>query len=58
MDLCTHRLILLKAEEDGSWVIAPNKAKYKSNDKVRIMEYRYIVHAEEDARYVKRWFCF
>ena len=38
--------------------MGPNEAKYDLNDRVMREEYRWILHAEEDERFVKGWFCF
>jgi len=56
MESRTHGMILV-TEEDGSWLIAPNKAKYDRNDEVLKKELRFL-HVEEDERFVKGWFCF
>ena len=54
----THGSILVKTEKDGRKLWGPNKAKYDLKDVVLTKELRWILHAEEDKRFVKGWFCF
>mmetsp|Transcript_21889 Transcript_21889/g.22215 ORF Transcript_21889/g.22215 Transcript_21889/m.22215 type:complete len:95 (-) Transcript_21889:104-388(-) len=56
MESRTHGMILV-TEEDGSWLITRNKAKYDRNDEVLEKELGFL-HEEEDERFVKGWFCF
>ena len=58
MESRTHGIILVTMEEDGRRKWASNKAKYGLSDEVLTKELRWILHAEEDERFFKRWFCF
>ena len=53
----THDIILVKTKEDGGKLWEPNEAKYDRKDNVLAEEYRWILHAEKDERFVKGWFC-
>ena len=53
----THRILLVQMEKDDM-IVAPNKEKFDNKDKIMTKEYREIVQAEEDERFVKGWFCF
>merc|ERR1712238_506281 len=46
-----------KTKETGGRSWGPSKAKYDRKDKILLKEYRWILHAEEDERFVKGWFC-
>ena len=58
MESRIHGIIIVKTEENRQGIIAPNKAKYNPTIKVTRKKYRWILHAEEDERFVKRRFCF
>ena len=57
MESRTHGIILVTTKKDGRSLWKPNKAKYDRKDKVLEKELRFL-HAEEDERFVKGWFCF
>jgi len=48
MESRTHGIIFVTTEKDGSSLTPPNKANSNPNIIVRIKEYRWIVHAEQD----------
>ena len=58
MESRTHGIMLVTTEKDGRKSWASNKAKYGHKDAVMGKELRWILHAEEDERFVKGCFCF
>ena len=57
MESRTHGIILVTTKKDRRELWKPNKAKYDRKDKVLKKELRFL-HAAEDERFVKGWFCF
>ena len=53
MESRTHGIILVKTKEDGWKVWAPNNTKYDLIDEVLTKELRWILHTDEDERFVK-----